>query len=147
MTEKRTSCKGCIHDLGGGQCRINVELECREGGGFELYDWQEKQTKPEAERLSTILAIERNLHRNTKRKLEKAIHDRKRYAKRIRFLDGRHEVMCHEYHAAQAEIRALKTAVTALEGRLKDCEQGTEKGATESGAPAEEAATGVHEAE
>lgn len=147
MTEKRTSCKGCIHDLGGGQCRINVERECREGGGFELYDWQEKQTKPEAERLSTVLAIERNLHRNTKRKLEKAIHDRKRYAKRIRFLDGRHEVMCREYHVAQAEIHALKIAVAALEGRLKAYEQGTEKGAAENGAPAEEAATGVHEVE
>ena len=147
MTEKRTSCKGCIHYLGGGQCRINVERECREGGGFELYDWAEKQTKPEAERLSTILAIERNLHCDTKRKLEKADHDRKRYAKRIRLLDGRHEVMCREYHAARAEIHVLKTAVAALEGRLRAYEQGTEKGAAENGAPAEEAATGVHEAE
>ena len=147
MTEKRTSCKGCIHDLGGGQCRINVERECREGGGFELYDWAEKQTKPEAERLSTILAIERNLHRDTKRKLEKANHDRKRYAKRIRFLDSRHEVMCCEYHAARVEIHVLKTAVTALEGRLKAYEQGAEKGAAENGTPAEEAATCVHEAE
>lgn len=147
MSEKRTSCKGCAHDLGGGQCRINVEWECREGGGFELYDWAEKQTKPESERLGTLLAIERNLHRDTKRKLKKADHDRKRYAKRIRFLDYRHEIMCCEYHAAQAEIHVLKTAVTALEGRLKAYEQGTEKGAAENGAPAEEAATGVHEAE
>lgn len=147
MTEKRTSCKGCIHDLGGGQCRINVERECREGGGFELYDWAEKQTKPESERLGTLLAIELNLHRDTKQKLKKADHDRKRYANRIRFLDGRHEVMCREYHAARAEIHVLKTAVAALEGRLRAYEQGTEKGAAESGAPAEEAATGVHEAE
>lgn len=32
------SCKGCKHDLGGGYCRINMEAECREGGGFELYE-------------------------------------------------------------------------------------------------------------
>ena len=147
MTEKRISCKGCIHDLGGGQCSINVEKECREGGGFELYGWKEKPSQLEAERLRHRLSLERCLHRETRRKLEKADHDRKRYAKRIRFLDYRHEIMCCEYHAAQAEIHVLKTAVTALEGRLKAYEQGTEKGAAESGAPAEEAATGVHEAE
>ena len=33
----RTSCRGCMHYLGGGQCRINAEAECREGGGFELF--------------------------------------------------------------------------------------------------------------
>lgn len=31
------SCDGCVHNLGGGCCAINVEHECREGGGFELY--------------------------------------------------------------------------------------------------------------
>ena len=124
MTEKRTSCKGCIHDLGGGQCRINVERECREGGGFELYDWAEKQTKPESERLGTLLAIERNLHRDTKRKLKKADHDRKRYAKRIRFLDSRHEIICREYQAARSEIRILTTAITSLEKRLAVSEKG-----------------------
>ena len=30
--------KGCVHDLGGGCCAINEEAECREGGGFELYE-------------------------------------------------------------------------------------------------------------
>lgn len=124
MSEKRTSCKGCAHDLGGGQCRINVEWECREGGGFELYDWAEKQTKPEAEQLSTILAIERNLHCDTKRKLEKADHDRKRYAKRIRFLDSRYEIICREYQAARSEIRILTTAITSLEKRLAVSEKG-----------------------
>lgn len=124
MSEKRTSCKGCAHDLGGGQCRINVEWECREGGGFELYDWAEKQTKPEAEQLSTIMAIERNLHCDTKRKLEKADHDRKRYAKRIRFLDSRHEIICREYQAARSEIRILTTAITSLEKRLAVSEKG-----------------------
>lgn len=34
----RVSCTGCIHDLGGGCCRINEEGECREGGGFELWE-------------------------------------------------------------------------------------------------------------
>lgn len=34
-------CKGCKHDLGGGCCRINVEAECREGGGYELYEPKE----------------------------------------------------------------------------------------------------------
>lgn len=32
------SCKGCRHDLGDGYCRINMESECREGGGFELWE-------------------------------------------------------------------------------------------------------------
>lgn len=35
---ERESCEGCKNDLGGGHCRINVEGECREGGGFELYE-------------------------------------------------------------------------------------------------------------
>ena len=37
------SCDGCCHNLGGGHCRINVEEECREGGGFELWEFK----KPE----------------------------------------------------------------------------------------------------
>ena len=36
--KERESCKGCIHDLGAGCCRLNTELECREGGGYELYE-------------------------------------------------------------------------------------------------------------
>lgn len=32
------SCEGCKNDLGGGHCRINMERECREGGGFELWE-------------------------------------------------------------------------------------------------------------
>lgn len=35
---ERESCEGCKNDLGGGHCRINVEGECREGGGFELWE-------------------------------------------------------------------------------------------------------------
>ena len=37
------SCAGCKHDLGGGCCRINEERECRDGGGFELYEPREVQ--------------------------------------------------------------------------------------------------------
>lgn len=35
---EHTSCIGCRHHLGGGHCRLNVEDECCEGGGFELYE-------------------------------------------------------------------------------------------------------------
>lgn len=43
------SCVGCRHYLGGGQCRINVEAECREGGGFELWEPpEEKRTRLES---------------------------------------------------------------------------------------------------
>lgn len=31
MDEGHESCTGCKHDLGGGQCRINLEAECRKG--------------------------------------------------------------------------------------------------------------------
>ena len=37
----RRTCPTCAHHLGGGQCRINAEGECREGGGYEL--WQQKE--------------------------------------------------------------------------------------------------------
>lgn len=33
-------CSDCRHHLGGGQCRLNAESECAEGGGFEL--WEKK---------------------------------------------------------------------------------------------------------
>ena len=35
------TCMGCKWYLGGGHCRINEEAECREGGGFELYEPEE----------------------------------------------------------------------------------------------------------
>ena len=38
---KHESCAGCANDLGGGCCKINEEGECREGGGFEL--WEPKE--------------------------------------------------------------------------------------------------------
>ena len=33
-----TGCSGCKWYLGDGCCRINAEGECREGGGFELFE-------------------------------------------------------------------------------------------------------------
>lgn len=36
--ENDVSCLRCRHYLGGGCCRINLEGECREGGGFELWE-------------------------------------------------------------------------------------------------------------
>lgn len=31
-------CDGCVNGLGGGHCRINLEAECREGGGYEAFE-------------------------------------------------------------------------------------------------------------
>lgn len=43
-------CTSCKHDLGGGRenCRLNAEYECRDGGGYELWEPKEK-TKNEEE--------------------------------------------------------------------------------------------------
>lgn len=35
--DEKVSCDSCRHDLGGGACEINLEAECREGGGFEAW--------------------------------------------------------------------------------------------------------------
>ena len=37
------SCETCRYDLGGGRynCRLNVEQECRDGGGYEC--WEPKE--------------------------------------------------------------------------------------------------------
>lgn len=32
------SCAGCRYYLGGGLCRIHLEAECAEGGGYEAYE-------------------------------------------------------------------------------------------------------------
>ncbi len=36
-----TSCEGCIHYLGGGCCRLNLESECA-AGEFEMYENKRK---------------------------------------------------------------------------------------------------------
>lgn len=43
----RSTRDGCKHNLGGGACEINLEAECREGGGFEA--WEAKEAPEEEE--------------------------------------------------------------------------------------------------
>lgn len=31
-------CEGCKHSIGGVDCRLNVEYECRAGGGYEAWE-------------------------------------------------------------------------------------------------------------
>lgn len=58
----------------------------------------------------------------TRQQLRKADHDRKRYAKRIRYLEARHEVLTAEYRAVKKERDILQTALTACERGLFDAE-------------------------
>lgn len=69
-----------------------------------------------------LLEFERKRHQETRKKLEKAEHDRDRYRRRIKFLDGRHEVLCREYRAVSAVNRSLTHTIQVLERRLL-CEQ------------------------
>lgn len=129
--EAKTSCDGCAHYLGGGLCAINVEGECREGGGYELYNLQEKpsglqpsesRAYDDEHRIFLLLQMERKAHAETRRRLEKADHDRKRYARRIRFMDSRHAILCAEYHAVLKERNILKSALAACERSLQNAE-------------------------
>lgn len=53
---KRTSCEACRHYLGGGCCQINLEGECREGGGFEAWKPMEPQcAEPKMDIAGTLL--------------------------------------------------------------------------------------------
>lgn len=38
-------CSTCSYHLGGGFCRLNVEMECAEGGGYELWEERKKESK------------------------------------------------------------------------------------------------------
>lgn len=51
------SCEGCRYDLGGGRenCLINAEYECRDGGGYEL--WEAAEYAPESNAHSTPFLI------------------------------------------------------------------------------------------
>ena len=40
-------CETCREYLGGGSCNLSMELECRDGGGFEA--WEERSEKNRAE--------------------------------------------------------------------------------------------------
>lgn len=59
-----------------------------------------------------------------KKRLQKAEHDRDRYAKRIMFLQLRQEILSREYNAVRVERDILKTALTACEKSLKTYEEG-----------------------
>lgn len=84
------------------------------------------------ERLAAQLYLERRAHAETRRKLAKAEHDRDRYGRRIRFLQGRHKILAREYRAIRAERDTLDNCVTMLERRLLDEQPGekTTDGAT-----------------
>ncbi|MDD3029799.1 MAG: hypothetical protein PHS57_05925 [Alphaproteobacteria bacterium] len=45
---KPKSCLGCVHYLGGGCCRINLEAECA-AGYFEMYEAKEPKEGGEDE--------------------------------------------------------------------------------------------------
>lgn len=78
------------------------------------------QLEDENLRLQMLLTLERREHAATRRKLEKADHDRKRYARRIRFAAGRHATLCQSYRALEVENKMLNSCVTQLERRLLD---------------------------
>lgn len=44
MQDTEKSCTGCRWYLGGGCCRQNLEAECREGGGFEMWEDEKNDT-------------------------------------------------------------------------------------------------------
>ena len=54
------------------------------------------------------------------RKLRKADHDRQRHAKRIQFLQARHEIILRELVASRKELYITKTALIACERELFD---------------------------
>ena len=70
--------------------------------------------------MQTLLCLERRAHAETRRKLQKAEHDRDRYAKRIRFVQARHEILSREFNAMRQERDILDTCVKILERRLND---------------------------
>lgn len=37
LTEDEDRCLGCDHYLGNGHCKIGLELECRDGGGYQAF--------------------------------------------------------------------------------------------------------------
>ena len=45
------SCETCKFDLGGGRynCQINEEQECRDGGGYELWEPKDEHDLPKEE--------------------------------------------------------------------------------------------------
>lgn len=68
--------------------------------------------------LRMLLLVERESHASARKKLEKAKHDRERYAKRIRFMDERHRVLCALYRAKSKECEILESSLHACESVL-----------------------------
>lgn len=61
-----------------------------------------------------LLRQERRLHAETRRKLEKADHDRRRYKQRIATLNLRLEVISKEYCAEKDVNRSLRATIALL---------------------------------
>ena len=94
-----------------------VCLMCRSKYGQQK---NRSQLEDENLHLQMLLTLERREHAATRRKLEKADHDRQRYARRIRFEAARHSVLCRSLHALESENNTLNGCVTQLERRLLD---------------------------
>lgn len=73
----------------------------------------------ENRQLRMILEMERKERGKMARKLEKAEHDRDRYAKRIKFMDARHTVLSRTLRAALKEGQILEAALKACEKALE----------------------------
>ncbi len=119
----KMTCDTCSNHLGGGCCRLNEETECREGGGYELYEPRKDErinkddhcvvcdkqmpdgygmvcktclqnngvtdtNAPFTTYLHNLLEMERISHKKTNAQFNKAEHDKRRYARRIRLLQG-----------------------------------------------------------
>lgn len=78
-------------------------------------------------RYRAMLWDERCEHKDTQRKLKKAEHDRDRYFKRIKLLDGKHMALCREYHAVVKEKEILEKTLGVLEKQLIKCEEGRDE--------------------
>lgn len=75
------------------------------------YRFDRREDLPDLEnenrRLRMLLEMERRGHQKTKRALEKADHDRQRYAKRIRFLDERYRTLSKALGVALRQREAI----------------------------------------
>lgn len=106
-------CPSCAKSIGSGTTGQHTNTAPQPMSKYDGY-----YTADDAKKMRELLRIERMEHAKTRRKLEKADHDRKRYAKRIRLLDGRHNIICAEYRAVKKENDILKTALAACERSL-----------------------------
>ena len=75
-----------------------------------------------------LLYLERREHMHTREKLKKAEHDRERYARRIRFLQGNQAFLSCELRALRKECEILNHCVDMPERRVLDESRGTQSG-------------------